>query len=51
MRIYENMYQIIKQSRLLLRWNQTIISSIKNFDPGRRWFYKTIGSDYPLQSA
>ena len=28
--------------------DQDVFSSIKNFDPGRRWFYKSIGSDYPL---
>jgi len=28
--------------------DQGVFSSIKNFDPGRKWFYRSIGSDYPL---
>jgi len=27
--------------------DQGVFSSIKNFDPGRKWFYRSIGSDYP----
>jgi len=28
--------------------DQDIFSSIKNFDPCRRWFYRSIGSDHSL---
>ena len=28
--------------------DQGIFSLIKNLDPSRSWFYRTIGSDHPL---
>ena len=41
-------YQAIKTHFQVKSRNQGIILLIKNFDPGRRWFYRPIGSGYPL---
>ena len=40
--------QVIKANFVVKSSDQGIISSIKNFDPGRGWFYSPIGGGYPL---
>ena len=41
-------YQAIKNLSWVESSDQGKFSSIKNLDPGRKWFYRPYESDYPL---